>query len=221
MSAYRYIVFPAGKQPTAEEVAELEGYGSLLEKRVAFGLEKKSQSLTIAFDADVFERAINQNLGFESLIQRWKLRGCELHDHLAFVKDTSALQPTTVKPLYSNSQSTSPRPVSSDKRLSAKELAAKEALAQSRLSVQRTIQRHATLQRAAAWGPYIMIGLGTLVIIAAGLYTGNRMLQAEKERRKETIERIASDPLREPLTEQPKKSEPVEKPSDPETEATP
>ncbi|MBA3481218.1 MAG: hypothetical protein H0T51_05325, partial [Pirellulales bacterium] len=84
-------------------------------------------------------------------------------------------------------------------QLAAKELAAKEVVVRSLLSVERTIQQYAVVQRIAAVVPYLLIALGATMTIAAGLYIRDRMQKSDRESRQDTIERVVEDPLREPL----------------------
>ena len=100
MTAYRYVVFPPGRQPSADEAAELQNYARLLENHVAYGTNKHDGGLAIAFEAELFDRALAKDAGFEALIRRWEVRGCQLVEHLGFVKDYAALKPIKPQPRH-------------------------------------------------------------------------------------------------------------------------
>jgi hypothetical protein len=191
MGAYRYLVFPRHQQPTAEEAGELQSYAPLLKHRFAIGRERKTGTLVFAFDQALFDQALTGDEGFEMLIRKWQVHGCELADKLKFVKDPAALHPTHVQPQQ--------RPLSQEKVLFAKQYLAQEAVARSLLSVQQTIQRYTFLQGIGKAMPYALIACGTLGVILAGYYVSNRMQNAERERRKETIERVSEDAMEEGL----------------------
>src|SRR5690242_298768 len=131
VSQYRYITFPRGRQPSKEEVEELRRHDHVFAGRVAYGTKREDGRLAIVFDATVYDYALATERGFEALVRAWQSHGCEVLDHLAFVKDASALRPTTT-----NLPRISPSPAGSgasqDKLLTAKELAAKEAIGRSR-----------------------------------------------------------------------------------------
>jgi hypothetical protein len=191
MSAYRYILFPRGRQPTKEEVDELKRHGHVLANRVAYGTRRDDGSLAIAFEATVFDYALATERGFEALVRAWQHHGCELLDHLAFVKDATALRPTT-----SNMARLEYAPAHDDldqRQASAKLAAAKEATARSRLRVEQTLDRIAMLQRLGTAIPYVLIGLGALGTIVAGLYVGSRLTNPGRERRQETIQRVLEE----------------------------
>lgn len=186
MGAYRYLVFPKHQQPTADEAAELQSFAPLLSGRWAIGRERKTSALAMLFDADVFEQAMT-NEEFEFLIRRWQVRGCEIVDKLKFVKDSSALKPTPAQVLE--------RHVSPDKILAAKKYLADEAIARSLLGVQRTLERISWLERLGKAVPYAIIAIGTLALITTGFYVHNRLEKADRERRADTIERMAAEPV--------------------------
>ncbi len=83
--------------------------------------------------------------------------------------------------------------------LAAKELAAKEALARSQLAVERSLEGYKWLERFAALAPYLLMGLAALATIGLGAYATNRLRQSDRERRKETIERITDDAMHQPV----------------------
>ncbi len=190
MGAYRYLLFPRHQQPTAEEAAELQSYAPLLKNRFAIGFQRKTEALAILFDQEIFEQAMADE-GFEMLIRKWQVHGCELVEKLKFVKDPAALKPT-----HTHVQQ---RHMSQDKIVFAKQYLAQEAIARSLLSVQRTVERFTWLQRVGKAVPYALILLGTIVVIAAGFYVSNRIENADRERRKETIERVSTKAMEESL----------------------
>jgi hypothetical protein len=193
MSAYRYLVFPKHQQPTTDEVDELQCYASLLKHRFAVGRERKSESLVIAFEQEIFDQAISSDEGFELLIRKWQVHGCELVDKLKFVKDHDALRPVQVVG----------RQVSQDKLIAAKKQLAQEAIARSLLSVHRTLEHYTWLQRFGKAMPYMLIAAGTLGVIIAGFYISGRMQAGNRERRQDTVERVSDDGMNELLEAKP------------------
>lgn len=205
MSEYRYLLFPRGNQPTTGEVGELQNYSGKLLGRFAYGTDRKTGSLAIAFEADSFAQALETHKGFKALIHKWELRGATVCVHLGFVKDSQALRPVPTNqwsphPQHSTFQ---PQPSSTvtaqEKLIVAKELAAQEALGRSLLGVQQTKEQHLFLTRVAGWVLYLFIAAGSLMTIVAGIYTYQRLQDAPGERRKETIERVAEDAMQEKL----------------------
>jgi hypothetical protein len=189
MSAYPYLVFPKHLQPTTDEVDELQTYATLLKHHFAVGKERKSDSLVIAFEQEIFDQAISSDEGFELLIRKWQVHGCELVDKLKFVKDHDALRPVQVRG----------RHVSQDKLLTAKKQLAQEAIARSLISVQRTLEHYTWLQRVGRAVPYALIAFGTLAVIVAGFYISGRIQEGNRERRQDTVERVSSDAMSESL----------------------
>jgi hypothetical protein len=196
MTAYRYVVFPPGRQPTAEEAAELSDYARLLDNHIAYGTNKHDGGLAMAFEADVFDRTRSSNANFDALIGKWEVRGSRVVDHLGFVKDAAALKPIKQAPRHLVRHGPPDAPPPREAPLSAKELIAKEAYGRAGLDLDRTLERFAALQRFAAWGPYALMALAALSIIAAGLYISDRLLDSDRKPHKETIERLTDDALR-------------------------
>ncbi len=209
MSAYRYLLFPHGHQPTMGEVGELESFADALPDRFAYGKDRKSGNLAIAFPAEAFEQALENHIGFKALIHTWQRHGATVVEHLGFVKDTKALHPVSTNPYAPTSQHLDlpsqhhAHVTTHDKLVAAKELAAREALGRARLGLQQTVQRHQVLHFFAGWVPYLLIAGGTLLTILAGTYTYQRLSDSGVESRKETIERIADDAVQEPSGELP------------------
>ncbi len=201
MAAYRYIVFPKGRQPTVEEVAELRSHATALSNRIAYGASSRDGALAMAFEADAFDRLLALDASFEVLIRRWELFGCEVVDHLAFVKDSTALRPARTAPRRASDALPPDTHARNDRMLAAKELAAKEAAARSRLDTAQSLQRYAALTRFGATMPYLLIGGAALATIFAGFYATNQLQNSGRERRKETIERVTDDAMRQPLAE--------------------
>jgi hypothetical protein len=198
MSAYRYLVFPKHQQPTTDETDELQSYTSLLKHRFAVGRERKSESLTIAFEQEIFDQAISSNEGFELLIRKWQVHGCELVDKLKFVKDHDALRPVQARG----------RRVSQDTLVVAKkQLVAQEAIARSLLSVQRTLEHYTWLQRVGRAVPYALIAFGALAVIVAGFYISGRIREGNRERRQDTVERVSNDGMTESLEAKPARAD--------------
>lgn len=191
MGAYRYLVFPRRQQPTTDEVAEFQTYAMLLKRRFAIGREGKTDALVIAFEQDVFDQALSADEGFELLIRKWQVHGCELVDKLKFVKDPDALKPTRVHPLERH-----PSPA---KILAAKQQLAQEGIAKSLLNAEQTLSRMTWLQRVGRGVPYALIALGTIGMIAMGFAVSRRLESAGRERRQDTVERVSTDAMQEKL----------------------
>jgi hypothetical protein len=189
MGAYRYLLFPKHQQPTADEVAELHSYLPLLKGRWAIGHERKTDALAILFDQEIFEQAMADE-GFEMLIRKWQVHGCGLTEKLKFVKDSAALKPT-----HSH---VAERYLSPERILRGKKYLAEEAVAKSLLSVQRTLERMSWLERVGKAVPYAIIACGTIGLLATGWYVHHRLSNTDRERRTETIERMADNPAAEP-----------------------
>ncbi|RIK80522.1 MAG: hypothetical protein DCC67_09275 [Planctomycetota bacterium] len=196
MSAYRYVVFPQGKQPTVDEVAELKGFAAALGNHFAYGTCRRDGRLAIAFEQSSFDQLKSIDAGFQSLVFRWEARGCELLAHLAFVKDSKALRPVAAPPVRGHSGAASADGLS--QQLAGKQAAAQEAVARSLLSVEQTLERYAAVGRLAAAAPYLMMVAAIAMIIAAGAYIHHRLQDAERDSRQEAIERALDDPLQEP-----------------------
>jgi hypothetical protein len=108
MSSYRYVVFPRGKQPTAAEVAQLQSVADALGGRFAWGTCRDEPRLAVAFEAPTFDHVLKSDASLERLIAKWQSHGCELLDHLKFVKDPAALKPKGA-PRSSSPRSSEPR----------------------------------------------------------------------------------------------------------------
>jgi hypothetical protein len=196
MSDYRYVVFPRGKQPTVEEVRQWQQFGGLLANRFAWGVARDDGRLTLACDGGTFDHARDIDAGFEALIAKWQARGCELLDHLGFVKNADALRPAPVAPLSSHDRHASLETMRSAERIAAKQMTAREAVARSLLGVERTLDRFAAFQRFASTVPYLLMAAGALGTIGVGLYVRDRLQNSGRESRQATIERALDDDVR-------------------------
>jgi hypothetical protein len=199
MSAYRYIVFPRGKQPADVEVRELQKFAPALAGQFAYGTCREDGRLVIAVDRAAFDHVREIDAGFEALVRGWTGRGCELVDHLAFVKNAAALKPAPTNTWHAHDGRGTVQSLRAAEMLAAKELAAREAIGRSLLGVERALERLAIVHRVAAVVPYLLIGLGAALTIGAGLFIRERMQNSGRERRQETIVRVVDDPLGEAL----------------------
>ncbi len=202
MSAYRYVVFPRGKQPTTAEVAQLQTCAAALGGRFAWGTCRHEPRLAVAFEGPTFDHVLASDAGFEQLISKWKSRGSELVDHLGFVKDAAALKPAPVVAAAAHDGRADIHSVRNDERIAGKELAAKEAVAQSLLNLNRTLERYGVIQRVAAAVPYLLIAAAAMLTIAVGLYARDRLQNSGREPRQQTIERLATEPDSPPMSPQ-------------------
>jgi hypothetical protein len=197
MTAYRYVIFPRGKQPSLDEVRQFESFAGLLANQFAWGVTRNDGRLTVACDRRAFDHARQVDPGFDSLLRKWEVRGGELADHLAFVKEPKALRPVATTVSHAPNDVGPTDAWRTDERIAAKTLAAKEAVGRSLLSVERTAERYALAQRVASAIPYLLIAAGVLATIMVGVYVRQRVLDGGPERRQATIERALDDPLRE------------------------
>jgi hypothetical protein len=209
MSAYRYVVFPRGRQPTPGDVRELKSFAGLLANHFAWGVCRDDGRLAIACEQAAFDHGREIDAGFDALVRKWEVRGCELVDHLGFVKNSAALRPAPTTVGSTNDGGARNDALRTDERGAAKQGTAHEAVARSLLGVQRSLERYAAFQRFAAVMPYLLMALGALATIAAGAYVYQRMENSGRERRQQTIERVVGDPLREPLAAEPTKEHPA------------
>jgi hypothetical protein len=193
MSAYRYVLFPRGKQPTADEVRELQNFAGALANQFAWGTCRDDGRLALAVDRQSCDHVQQIDSGFAALIRRWESHGCELLPHLAFVKDNAALKPTPSFAWLAQDGRGTVQSRRTESQLAGKELAAKEAVGRSLLAVQQSIERYAVIQRVAAAIPYGLIALAAITTIGVGFYVRERLLNSGRERRQETIERMLQD----------------------------
>ncbi|TWU29862.1 hypothetical protein [Bythopirellula polymerisocia] len=208
MSEYRYLLFPRGNQPTTAEVGELQNYSGTLLGRFAYGSDRKTNSLAIAFQADAFDQALQTHKGFKALIHKWELRGATVVEHLGFVKDPQALRPVPTNQWHPNTQPSTlhsqptAHVTAQEKLIAAKEQLAHEALGRALISVHQTKQHHQYLERFATWAPYLLIAGGSLLTIIFGAYTYQRLQDTKGESRKEIIDRVVEDTMQENLAAQ-------------------
>jgi hypothetical protein len=195
MSSYHYVVFPRGKQPTADEVREFQKFAGALANQFAWGTCRDDGRLALAVDRQSCDHVQQIDPGFAAVIRRWESHGCELLPHLAFVKDAAALKPTPSFAWLVQDGRGTVQSRRAESQLAAKEQAAKEAIGRSMLAVQRTIDQYALVQRIAAALPYALIAIAAITTIAMGLYIRERLLNSDRETRQETIERALENPL--------------------------
>lgn len=204
MPAYRFVAFPTGAVPSAAELAEFSGFAELLQHRIAYGKHWPSGGLAIACDAEVFDRLRRLDPAFEDLLTKWQVRGAEISERLAFSKDTKPwkklkqAQINLSKP--SEKRRLPERPIRSSQtpdefQAVALERSARESEGWGRIEIAKQIGRGASYQRLAARLPYIPWVAGAVVVMATGIYLGHRLQAPRRERRSETIERLAEDAM--------------------------
>jgi hypothetical protein len=193
MSEYRYVVFPKGKQPTTAEVGDLQSFAGALANHFAWGTCRHKPRLAVAFDGRSFDHLVKIDAGFERLIGKWQARGCDVADHLAFVKDPTALRPISAAG-HANDGRASVATLRVAEQLTAKELVAKEAIGRSLLAVEQTIQRYALVERIGTALPYAFMALAAAAVITAGFYIHHRLTNSPTETRQATIERLVKEP---------------------------
>jgi hypothetical protein len=199
MSAYRYVLFPRGKQPTADEVREFQKFAGALANQFAWGTSRDDGRLALAVDRQSCDHVQQIDPGFTAIIRRWESHGCELLPHLAFVKDAAALKPTASFAWLVQDGRGTVQSRRAENVMAAKELAAKEAIGRSLLAVQQTVEQYALLQRIASAVPYALIAIAAVTTIVTGLYIRERLINSGRERRQETIERMLDEPRQESL----------------------
>jgi hypothetical protein len=197
MSSYKYVVFPRGRQPAAAEVAQLQACATALAGRFAWGTSRDEPRLAIAFEGPAFDHVLASDAAFELLITRWKSHGCELIDHLKFVKNPAALKPPPALPPSVHDGRADVHTLRTREQIATKQLIAKESVARSLLAVERTLQRYNLIQRTAAAAPYVLMAAAALLTIAVGLYAREQLVGSDREPRKETIQRLATEPAEE------------------------
>ena len=185
-----------------EEVAVLDSCCEVCKIRYAVGINGADGGLSLAFDAREFESALSTSSEFARLLERWQVRGSAIHKRLLFIKKPTALQPTPSSFLQE------PTELPGEKFLKQKQSTAQDAIELAGLKVHRTLQRHAWVQRVAKVVPYLLMGLGTLATIVAGIYAGQRLLDSQGERRQQTIQRVAEDAMDQQLSRQAVEEEP-------------
>jgi hypothetical protein len=193
MSSYRYVVFPRGKQPSADEVREFQKFAGALANQFAWGTCRDDGRLALAVDRQSCDHVQQIDPGFAAVIRRWESHGCELLPHLAFVKDAAALKPTPSFAWLMQDGRGTVQSRRAESALVAKEQAAEEAIGRSMLAVQHTIDRYALVQRLAAAVPYGLVAIAAITTIGMGLYIRERLLNSGRERRQATIERALED----------------------------
>jgi hypothetical protein len=217
MSSYRYVVFPAGRQPTADEVHQLQQFAGLLANHFAWGVARQDGRLALACELATFDHARQIDAGFDALVRKWEVRGCELVDHLGFVKDATALRPMrTGTPASSpagaskSSRAEGDRPStggasskdpSREHFATARTTRAQEAIASSLLGVERTLARYDAVQRLAAAFPYALMAVAAAATLGVGWLIRGALLDSPRERRQETIERMVEGPMEDTVPE--------------------
>lgn len=202
MSAYRYVVFPVGHTPNADEVTSLRRYAEHLNNHIALG-HRRDGGLAIAFEAEPFDRLRGIEPAFEDLLTHWRARGGEIVEKLPFVKDAKAWKSIDKDPKAPKAPAAT-QPASRHAPLDGPPRQAKidgrEAEGRSRLAAAQITAHAEQLERAAGWMPYALWGLGAALIMGAGVYLGSRLTRSESETRADTVERVADDPITQPLT---------------------
>lgn len=194
MGAYQYIVFLPGKQPTVDDVREFQKHAGALAGQFAWGTTRHDFRLTLAVERQSFDHVRKIDPGFAKQVARWQQHGCELVDHLAFVKNAAALRPTPSHAWHAHDGRESIETRRAADQLATKELAAREAIGRSLLAVQRSLDQIALIQRLGAAVPYALIALGAITVIGAGFYIRDRLVNSGRESRQATIERALEEP---------------------------
>lgn len=202
MSAYRYVVFPVGFTPTADEMAALRRHAEHLNNHIALG-HRRDGGLAIAFESEPFDRLRGIEPAFEDLLTHWRARGGEITEKLPFVKDSKPWKAIDKAPKAAAPSQTASRPVPLDsppRDVREARVDAREAVGRTRLGVAQIAAQAEQLERAAGWMPYALWGLGAVLMLSAGAYLGMLLTNSETETRADTVERVADDPIGQSLT---------------------
>jgi len=226
VNAYRFVVFPPGVAPTAEELAAFRGYSDLLERHVAYGKGRRTGGLAICCEAEPFDRLRGLEPAFDELLTKWSVRGAEVHESTPFCRDDAAWkriksrapkartpaappknppakaaakpkgEPTTPPPELRREPR---KPTPEERRVDAR-----QAEGLGRLAIERSARRGRAYEWWAKALPYVLWAVAAAAVLAAGGYVAGRLLGGLAERRSETIERVADDAISEPLTRPPR-----------------
>jgi hypothetical protein len=199
MSSYRYVIFPRGRQPSADEVRRLQEFAGALANQFAWGVCRDDDRLAVAFDARAFDHVAASDAGFEALVHLWESHGAELVEHLKFVKDAAALKPSRAasagRPGADHDVIARRGHAKVDELVAAKRAVAQESVARSLLGVQHTLDRYATLERFGAVFPYLLMLAAIVVTAGVGYYIHGQLTTTRHEPRQQTIERTISEPV--------------------------
>lgn len=192
MAEYRYVVFPPGAAPSAEELALLRRFADHLNQHIALGTHRGDGGFAIACEAEPFDRLRGLEPAFEELLTHWRARGGCVAEKLAFVKDAKAWK---VVQAANAPRAASARPQAARRETPPAAAARdpREAEGRARLATRRFAENVESIERAAAWVPYALWGLGAALVLGVGAYVGVRLSGAGVERRSDTIERVLED----------------------------
>ena len=220
MSAYRYLCFPPGAQPSATDLVRFRSYHDQLDNHVAYGVRREDAALVIVCELESFDRLCGLDPQFDEIIQTWQSHGVELTDTLGFVKEakpwkrildaeSSAKQTKRATQDATTSAINKKEQVSPHFRFSAwmigerlvrkKQDLADESYGRGLLELHRSAEQARRYERIATALPYFLWGLAAFLIISLGFYVSNRLLDGKKESRAETIQRINEDAMHESL----------------------
>lgn len=201
MSAYRYIVFPTGFTPNADEMLSLRRYAEHLNNHIALG-HRRDGGLAIAFEAEPFDRLRGLEPAFEELLTQWRARGGEIAEKLPFVKDSKPWKAIDKPPKAAAATHSAPLPLPLDsppRDLHEARLDGREAIGRTKIAVAQIAAQAEQFERAATWMPYALWALGAVLVIGAGSYLAMRLTDSENETRAATVERVAENPIGESL----------------------
>ncbi|MEQ8847546.1 hypothetical protein [Botrimarina sp.] len=220
MSAYRYVAFPSGSAPAVDELRRFRGYAELLNNHIAYGVRKRDAALTIACEAEPFDRLRGLDPAFEELLMHWRARGAEIEEKLPFAKD-----PTRWRQFEKSAEKSTDRVAAKGKPAAAapeppvagpeprsdhhRAADARAAEGLARLATARAAARGEAYQRWAAALPYLFWAIGVLLLVGAGVWVGARIRSPGVESRSQTVERVADDALKERLDTRRQGNEPV------------
>jgi hypothetical protein len=206
MVAYRYLTFPRGVAPTGDELAQFHDLAQRFGLRLAHGVDRERRGLAIVTEAEPFDHAVGVEPALADLLLKWRVRGAEVREHLKFARDSEAwkqlehegdkrIAPTRPQRLEGESSPnvvTSRRSVPTPRQqLAAKQISARESLGRANHDLERTKAAVERLERAARLAPYALWAIGVAGIVATGVYVGSRLLGSDRERRADTVERLA------------------------------
>ncbi len=218
MAAYRYLCFPSGAQPSAEDLVRFRSYHGLLDNHVAYGVRRDDGALVIVCETESFDRLRDLDATFNELIRSWCDYGVGITDTLGFVKEAKPwkqiLQAESTPALatqpeqeVSNSSLLEQEPQRSrftawmfGERLTLKkQQLADESYGHGLLEIHRSAGQARRYERVAASLPYFLWGIAAILVLIFGAYVSNRLLDSSGESRSETIHRINEDAMNEDL----------------------
>lgn len=194
MAEYRFIVFPPGARPTPDELRRFDAYLDLLDRCVAYGKRRDDGGLAICCAADPFDRLLSLDPRFDDLLLKWRVRGAEVRDSLAFCKAPELWK----RPGPAGGPPPKPWPASrepDDRPVERQLQDAAESHGRAQLAVATIAARGRRYEGIGRWLPYALGAAAGAAVLAVGGHVGTRLLNSTTERRADALQRIAEDAI--------------------------